>query len=229
MNIREFIKYKLNGRSLAALSFIYNHLPFNNRFKIKGKGNRLNLKGGFFRGCLIEIVGNNNELVMPEGANNYFSNCKIRIFGNDNVIKLGKRNSLVEVEIWIEDNANTLQLGNRNVLLNNMHIAITEGKSITLGDDNVVSSKCTFRTGDSHSILLRANGQRINHAKSICLQNHIWIGSNVTILKGARLKNSSVVATGSIVTKPFDADNVIIGGNPAKILKTDIEWCKERI
>jgi len=45
----------------------------------------------------------------------------------------------------------------------------------------------------------------------------VFIGNNVTVLKGVTIGENSIVATGAIVTKSFPKD-VIIGGCPAKII-----------
>ena len=48
---------------------------------------------------------------------------------------------------------------------------------------------------------------------------NVWIGNNVTILKNSEIGDNSIVAAGAIVNKEFPP-NVIIGGVPAKIIKT---------
>ena len=49
----------------------------------------------------------------------------------------------------------------------------------------------------------------------------------VTILKGSVIKDGSVVGTHSVVAKAFDEPNVVIVGNPARIVKHNIFWKKE--
>ncbi|MEQ4679649.1 hypothetical protein ABN069_14010 [Providencia rettgeri] len=48
---------------------------------------------------------------------------------------------------------------------------------------------------------------------------NVWISDNVKILSGVTLGNNIVVAANSVVINDFPS-NVIIGGIPAKILKT---------
>lgn len=50
------------------------------------------------------------------------------------------------------------------------------------------------------------------------IENDVWCGANVTILKGVTIGRGSVVAAGAVVTKSFPPYN-IIGGVPAKLLK----------
>lgn len=46
-----------------------------------------------------------------------------------------------------------------------------------------------------------------------------WIGSKVTILDGVKVGNNCVIAAGSVVTTSF-SENSVIGGVPAKLLKS---------
>ncbi|WP_239255753.1 maltose acetyltransferase domain-containing protein [Listeria ilorinensis] len=55
--------------------------------------------------------------------------------------------------------------------------------------------------------------------KPVVIGENVWIGGRSIINPGVTLGNNVVVASGSVVTKDFP-DNVVIGGNPARVLKT---------
>lgn len=52
----------------------------------------------------------------------------------------------------------------------------------------------------------------------VVIEDDVWCGANVTILKGVILGRGCVVAAGAVVTKTFPPYS-IIGGVPAKLLK----------
>lgn len=52
----------------------------------------------------------------------------------------------------------------------------------------------------------------------VVIEDDVWCGANVTILKGVTIGRGSVVAAGAVVTKSFPPYS-IIGGVPAKLLK----------
>ena len=62
----------------------------------------------------------------------------------------------------------------------------------------------------------------------IIIGENCWIGSNVRICKGVTIGDNSVVAACSVVTKDVPA-NCIVAGNPAKVVKTDIDKLPEPI
>jgi acetyltransferase-like isoleucine patch superfamily enzyme len=71
-------------------------------------------------------------------------------------------------------------------------------------------------TYDNTEMLIRHQGVT---RKGIHIGENCWIGSKVTILDGVQIGNGCVIAAGSVVTKSFP-NNCVIGGVPAKLLKT---------
>lgn len=48
--------------------------------------------------------------------------------------------------------------------------------------------------------------------------DNAWLGANVVILPGITIGDNCIIGAGAVVTKSF-GDNVVIAGNPAKVLK----------
>lgn len=57
----------------------------------------------------------------------------------------------------------------------------------------------------------------------VVICDKVWIGARATILCGVTIGKGSIVAAGAVVTKDVPA-YCLVGGVPAKILKTNIEW-----
>jgi maltose O-acetyltransferase len=56
------------------------------------------------------------------------------------------------------------------------------------------------------------------YAKPISFGNNVWIGGNAVINPGVTVGDNVVIASGAVVTKDIP-DNVVVGGNPARIIK----------
>ena len=53
---------------------------------------------------------------------------------------------------------------------------------------------------------------------AVKIADDVWIGNNVTILKGTEIGEHSVVAAGAVVSGKFPS-NVVLGGVPAKVIR----------
>jgi acetyltransferase-like isoleucine patch superfamily enzyme len=53
----------------------------------------------------------------------------------------------------------------------------------------------------------------------IHIKRNAWIGANAVITQGVTIGENAVVAAGAVVTKDVP-DNKVVGGIPAKIIKT---------
>ena len=206
----KFIYYKF-----LCESTLFNALK-NRRNRYINAGVRINTK--------LVFRGNNN--LVSIGTDTIVKNVRILVYGDNNVIKIGSASFLEGTELWIEDSNGAIFIGD-NVFIGPSHLAVTEGRTITVGDDCMISANSEIRTGDSHSILDALN-KRINFSADVQINDHVWIASGSKILKGVTLGSNSIVAAGSIVTKNF-TKGCLIGGVPAVVLKEDVNWLSERI
>ena len=112
------------------------------------------------------------------------------------------------------------------------------GCNIFLGEDCFINFNCTIldegevRIGNNaflgpnvsiytacHPLEAEKRNKFIEWAEAVTIGNNVWIGGNVTILPGVTLGDNVVIGAGAVVTKSFPS-NVVIGGNPARIIKT---------
>lgn len=87
---------------------------------------------------------------------------------------------------------------------------------IEIGNQTIISTNVTFVTHDNSAKMIF--GSRGDLYGKIIIGNNCFIGENSTILYGVNLADNIIVAAGAVVTKSFNESNVIIGGNPARII-----------
>ena len=131
--------------------------------------------------------------------------------------------------MWIEDSGGGITIGNRNKFCGTIRLASVEGCAVTAGDDNLFSSGISITTTDSHSIIDRATGKRINPSRNVNIGSHNWIGMRSMILKGVSIDHDTIAGAGAVVTKPPGESDCVLAGNPAGIVKREITWDIERI
>lgn len=113
-----------------------------------------------------------------------------------------------------------VSIGSGGYINSNSLIIIHEG--LEIGDNCSISWNCQFLDTDFHS--LNINGKIKASAGSITIGNNVWIGCNVKIYKNVIVPDGCVIASDSVLKTQFFEKNVLIGGNPARILKTNINW-----
>lgn len=153
------------------------------------------------------------------------------------------------MKLWEFNNLRPDQTAEMNEILKSLFGSIGErfiinqpfrcdyGTNIFLGEDCFINFNCTILDeatvkigrnaflGPNVSIFTACHpldagkrNQFIEWAEPVTIGDNVWIGGNVTILPGVNIGDNVVIGAGSVVTKDFPSD-VVIGGNPAKILK----------
>lgn len=203
---------------------VYNRLSFRNR--LSAKGSKLDLGLSVIKGLKIKSYGTNNVVII--GDYTRINNCRFTIKGSNNKIIIKNSAALNQVELYMENSGNLISIGEDTNLCGKAHFAAIEGTEIKIGDRCLLSGELHFRTGDSHS-LLDSEGKRINPSDDIVIEDHVWIGTKVTCLKGVHVSENSVVAATTTLCKKYNEKNVVIGGVPGRIIRTNVNWTKERL
>lgn len=87
---------------------------------------------------------------------------------------------------------------------------------ITIEDNVLIAPKVNLLS-EGHPVLpeLR-HSLMVGH---IHIKKNAWIGANATILPGVTIGENAIVASGAVVSEDV-AENTIVGGIPAKVIKT---------
>lgn len=103
-----------------------------------------------------------------------------------------------------------------NYCLINPGVRISSADSISIGDSCMLAMNVYLSDADWHDLQHRIFAPGA-HAR-INLGKNVWIGDSALICKGVNIGENSIVGASSVVTKDVPA-NVIVAGNPAKIIR----------
>ncbi|MBD8084303.1 acyltransferase [Chryseobacterium caseinilyticum] len=103
----------------------------------------------------------------------------------------------------------------------NAYTKIIIMNKLKIGNDCVISWDVQFLDEDFHQISYKSKSHR---SKDIIIEDKVWIGCGAKIYQGTVIPKGCVIASDSVVRGIFLKENCIIAGNPAKIIKENIEW-----
>lgn len=156
--------------------------------------------------------------------NLYLNNPKHR-FSNEQCYLKIMRNGLLEVNGICRLAANNTVEINPDAVLRvgqfdaNYGTTIICGNRIEIGNDvgfgrNVMIYDNNFHaTGMNRKVKL----------KPLIIEDHVWLCTGVTIVKGLKIETGAVCSINSTITRNVKSKN-LVAGNPAKVVMTNIEW-----
>ena len=194
----------------------------NNIITIKDKSNNL-IDIANYPGLKINFLGNNSRVIIENPVRINKLNAWI---GNDCEVYIGNS---VDVRgylhIFASANKSRIRIGDKCSFTGvTIRMESEPNLEVEIGNRCLFSDKIIIRSSDSHTIFDCKTKVPLNVPRKVKIGNHVWIGYGVNILKNTLLPNNCVGATQSLVTKEFHDDNCVIGGIPAKILRTNINW-----
>lgn len=99
----------------------------------------------------------------------------------------------------------------------NYGCVILDVNKVTIGK-NCMLAPCVKIFSATHPVRAEERYNGVELGLPVTIGDNCWIGGGAIINPGVTLGNNVVVGSGAVVTKSF-GDNVVIAGNPAKIIK----------
>lgn len=120
-----------------------------------------------------------------------------------------------------DENA-TIELGENFCCNKNCYLRSSE--KIIFGDGCFLGWNVQLNTDDGH--VVEYGGKTSKQKSSIIIGNHVWMTSNTIVTKDVNIADGCVIAQGAIVTKSIVDSDTLVGGIPAKVIKSNIKWEK---
>lgn len=148
---------------------------------------------------------------------------KVRLAGkpfvtNEGTLRIADRARLVSTVVPLE-----LAVGRGAELSIGAQTFINYGTSIGAQERIVIGARCSIGTyviimdNDFHRIEPERRDEKPPSAP-IVLEDNVWLGARVTVLRGVTIGAGSAVGAGSVVTKDIPPRSVAIG-SPARVVR----------
>ncbi len=225
------VKLKIlnNNYLLGVVVFFQNIIYwFWNSKKIKGKENAIKIgENVILRKASFKIIGNNNTIIISKNCR--MRNMKFEIEGSNNMIFLDEKVNFMEKGWFLIQGENSrISIGKSSLFRDAKLFAGESNTKIEIGN-SCFCGIVSFSTSDFHSIIDLESGRRINPPGDIKVGDNNWITNHILIRKGAEINDNSVISPYSIVNRKFEKSNIVLAGQPAKIIKENITWSREKL
>ena len=199
-------------------------LKFKNlMINLKTKGIRKNMSRIFLFGSCGYAIDKSAKINLNNGhlSINRYVTKKDPFIGNIELYENSEIN--VDHTFFIHSGCDVMVFKNAKLNLGsgyiNRYAKIRCYSAITIGNDVAISENVSIWDSDAHTI----KGKEHFATQTVVIGNHVWIGANVTILKGVTIGNDAIIASGSVVTKDIPA-KCLAAGIPAKVIRENVKW-----
>ncbi len=203
--------------------------PMVQRFKcrIDGKANAIHTDRTKLRNVSIDIIGRNNSLQIGEAS--HINNLSVQIHGSNNSLLIGSGCQFIDGgSFWIRADNCSLSIGDSTTIEQASIYLLEPESSVQIGNDCMFARGIDIWASDFHSVIDLASNQRTNFSEQISIEDHVWLGFGVVVLKGVRIGSNSIIGVRSVVAGDIP-ENSMAAGVPASVHKTNITWVRELI
>jgi acetyltransferase-like isoleucine patch superfamily enzyme len=164
-----------------------------------------------------------------QGKNTWNGNdhSSLTFWGGGRIVFKGSARLTRSVHLRVLEDG-VLEIGDSFYTSSNLNLHCAE--SVVIGDNVTFGWDIMLMDTDYHKYWLEEKNRLAEHKKNIHIGSNCWIGSKTIITKGTHIEDHTIVGAGSVVSGTFAKSNVIIKGNPAKIIregvriKEDLFW-----
>jgi galactoside O-acetyltransferase len=104
-----------------------------------------------------------------------------------------------------------------NVAINNA-FSIACSSQVIIENEVLIGVNCSIIDNDGHDLAIEKRTFGKPKIASVHICQNVFLGNNVSILKGVTIGKNSIIGNGSVVTKNIP-ENVIAAGNPAIVIR----------
>lgn len=143
--------------------------------------------------------------------------------GNGNEIVLGKGFFSVNLHILCTGSKAKIAIG-KNTVFKNCIMECGNYASIKIGSYCNIDDKCEILCGNDNFYLVDGQKNTIEVIENkVTVNEHVKIGKNSTIIKGADIGSGAIIAPCSVVDSPIPPC-ALASGNRAAVVRSNVSW-----
>lgn len=184
------------------------------------QGNKIQTNQSHIKKSRVFISGKGNVITMD---NTDIFHSSIRIEGNGNRITIKGHTRLYNLNIILKGENGLISIDEYTSFGGGTIVCGGKSNYIRIGKRCMIAEGVEIWNSDTHTITI--NGRELENNKPIVIHDHVWLGKDVSVLKGVTIGENAIVGMKSIVTHSINAGTVN-AGIPAKEIQKDANWIR---
>jgi carbonic anhydrase/acetyltransferase-like protein (isoleucine patch superfamily) len=203
---------------------------------------RLGIRRAGSHRCLVAVTSPEkpigNVILDSNGENNFFVIDNTQMRANANIVMRFNRSQSVAFfaspigeilnlhSVFMRSAGQWLYWGTGATAVGAKISIEGEQRGVAIGDDCMISSGVSLSNYDMHTLFDVDTEQIINGPPiDMIVEQHVWIGEGSSLMGAERIGFGGVVAGGAFV-KGSTASLSVVGGLPAKVLRSNASWSR---
>ena len=206
----KFIKYNFFSKNIVREKGKY-LIPYRGTVLDLHKNAKIYIKNRNLELCINKLKGSKSEMhLRMENNSKWYVNNGAQIFYN----------TVIEIK--------------NNAVLNSKFFSANGGsviicaKEINIGEDVMLGRNIIIYDSDHHQVFDNEMNPS-NYPKAVNIEDHVWLTSNVTVLKGVTIGRDSIITAQTLIRKDFEESSVIAGGASGKVVSKCNGWSRKTI
>ena len=186
-----------------------------------GRGNRVSIPEAVrlqLQGSIV-MEGDGNRVSFESGTTGHHLSIQLG-HSCEVAIEPGCRLGILQV---FAASSSLVRIGEQTAFNGQVRLLSHEPTSLTIGAGCLLAGGVIVTTSDMHSIIDCITGSRVNPARDVTLGNHVWIGHQALLLKGAKVGEGSIVGACALVSREIPANSLAVGV-PARVIRKGVTW-----
>ncbi len=176
----------------------------------------------------VEFFGGRDQLVVVDGRQKVEGYARLEASAQTLLVAAGGAGPFHAHSIILRGRHTCVAIG-AQATSNGVKLLVDgDETSLTIGDDSMLAHDIEILATDSHAMFDVETLAHLNPPASIVIGRHVWIGSQVSVLKGVTIGDGAIIGTKSLLNKSVPPCS-LFAGVPARQMRAGVSWSRHLV
>lgn len=206
----KFIKFNFFSKNIIRDNNCY-IIPYKNAVIDLSKESRIHIKGQNIEFGVNKFKGSKSETSLRMRGNAIWKSNNGCQLCHGTTIDINN-NALFETGFFY--------MNSQSVIICSNHIRF--GEDILLGRNNIILD-------NDHHKVFDANCNINNYSREVIIDDHVWLTTHVTVLKGVTIGGNCIITAKTLVRKDIPENSIVAGESDGKVVSKCTGWSRKAV